>query len=1500
MIKFNKNNGTIEPFTIILANRNQEHLGIIVNTEGVNFTGNLNAADELSFTVNKMMDGKEERLWDEIYDLRLVYIKELNEYFEINVSFTDQTYLVKTITAKSLCEAELSQTMLYGIEINTEIDIERDDYKVAKFWTNNTDPQSEEYKSTILYRVLEKVPAYSVAYVDETLKDLQRVFKIDGKSVYDWLVNDCATEFNCLVKFDSTNRTISFYDLYTNCKICHHRGMFNDVCSHIITQDDIDRYGVNGVLGNGKGVGEVCGNTDLKYYGTDTTILVSTENLTDEIKYDTDVDSIKNSFRLEAGDDDMTAALININPNGSQYIYNYSPESLKDMPPALVDAIKEYNKNYDYYKNTASLQVHDNKSGTTRKRYNELVQKYAEMYYVAHDNTEELKEIPSGIKGYAKLMEFIYQAFDFYSYLESSMMPKLDFPTPTAASEAEKITNNIGSVVALSTFSSKTEQETVERALENYAKALIYTGFVNVTVETTSYTKGNQSGTWVGRFVVKHNSLEDTDAEKTAYAPSSGTMTITINKDYETYIKQKIEKKIAKDQEEGLALHTLLMENDLTTFKNEIKKYSLNRLRSFMDSLDAVLGIMQEAKIAVNPDKQTDSIKKELYSDQYIPFLRKYEACEKEHSNRAKELKYIAKYQNGQMTKGMLYLLLELKEEINEILDFKKFLDRASADYNITGVPLTKANQKMTSNSAPSGYAVAASSRYSGYYEPYYAFNGNRGTDRYTWATTNNLPQWIRYQFPQEVCIRRVVTVNRNENNIRAVSSFIFQGSNNNSTWEDIQECYISSSAGHYQATFDIDNTKSYKYYRLYVTGNFDNATGTGCGFAEIELYKPDENYAVDFYTLLTTYTRQDTYSNSNYISTSLNNGDLFLMAQMFYDAAYEELLKSSTYQHSISANLYNLLAMDEFKPLQDKFELGNWIRMATDDKVYRLRLISYSVNFDDPTHLDTQFSDVTQTGDGYNDLQSLLNQAGTIATSFPTVEKQAELGKFANKGINEWLKTGFNSAKTRIMNNTNEEIEITNVGITAKTYDDITETYDDEQLRITHNILAFTDDNWETIKTALGKFTFTYHEPHLTRRENVKREEAYGLVADAVLAGHVVGSVVEGSTIISGHIQNPSNSTYISLTDEAWTDYNRPAYPYFISAGDNFQVTRDGNIRTRGGHFSNMDDTNFVDLHTYNPDSDDYNERRPFFLQVANSFYVTKTDGTIISKNGRLQNMDNTAYIDCGDGSRYKISNEGQIIGIEPEDYFLMCGSSASSGSSILGDDIVDYFSVTKDGYLKSLKGYIGCFHITDEYISSAEDLSSTTNAITLSNTTFQRIIWESIAVLDEDYHIRSYNNMARTITGLQFAINQSLGVTEDGDVYVSRIHTGSVEAGVFKGTDLYINNGNRTRIEASNIELDGTQITLATRIAEDGDEAALVNIPFGAALANIKISGSNINPESEDGSIYFCNRNYRMNNENITKYFEHAGYEAAWIQYSFAPVYDSLPEGVIYIQYE
>ena len=54
-------------------------------------------------------------------------------------------------------------------------------------------------------------------------------------------------------------------------------------------------------------------------------------------------------------------------------------------------------------------------------------------------------------------------------------------------------------------------------------------------------------------------------------------------------------------------------------------------------------------------------------------------------------------------------------------------------------------------------------------------------------------------------------------------------------------------------------------------------------------------------------YRRDDTYSNSNYISDGLNNKELFDKAREFLEIAQKEIYKSATLQHTISSNLKNL-----------------------------------------------------------------------------------------------------------------------------------------------------------------------------------------------------------------------------------------------------------------------------------------------------------------------------------------------------------------------------------------------------------------------------------------------------------------------------------------------------------------------------------------------------------------------------------------------------------------
>ena len=82
----------------------------------------------------------------------------------------------------------------------------------------------------------------------------------------------------------------------SNCSQCGYRGEFTGSCPK-------------------------CKSTNINEgYGVDTSIFISSDECGADIQFTTDTDSVKNCFKLEAGDDLMTATIRNCNPNGTDYI----------------------------------------------------------------------------------------------------------------------------------------------------------------------------------------------------------------------------------------------------------------------------------------------------------------------------------------------------------------------------------------------------------------------------------------------------------------------------------------------------------------------------------------------------------------------------------------------------------------------------------------------------------------------------------------------------------------------------------------------------------------------------------------------------------------------------------------------------------------------------------------------------------------------------------------------------------------------------------------------------------------------------------------------------------------------------------------------------------------------------------------------------------------------------------------------------------------------------
>jgi len=397
--------------TLILAKKNGDKLGKI-NAKAIEVSDNMSDASEITFNVHKEIDGEKDSLWDLITNFKLVYCVEWNCWFECTVEIDESNETVKTVFCTRLGQAELSQIMLYNIEINTEADIERDDYVIptvlyrengvlgegitesdVKFYN---EVKKEDMKlpfegyeeASLLHRILkDKAPHYSVGHVDTNLRYMQREFTFDGISIYD-ACQEIAEELNCLFVFDSCSdenggiqRTISVYDLESRClnPDCGYRGEFSDVCPEC------------------KGIGKDKDGNEIIYsiddgYGEDTTIFVTADEIADDIQLTTDTDAMKNCFKLEAGDDLMTATIRNCNPNGSDYIWYLSNEMKADMSDKLVSAIEAYDILYKDYQSDF-IQLDE----ALVKKYNDLVDKYNNFMKI--DDDDKFEKIENPVKG---------------------------------------------------------------------------------------------------------------------------------------------------------------------------------------------------------------------------------------------------------------------------------------------------------------------------------------------------------------------------------------------------------------------------------------------------------------------------------------------------------------------------------------------------------------------------------------------------------------------------------------------------------------------------------------------------------------------------------------------------------------------------------------------------------------------------------------------------------------------------------------------------------------------------------------------------------------------------------------------------------------------------------------------------------------------------------------------------------------------------------------------
>lgn len=937
--------GLIETPTLLLQHKNFETIGNggITNVSGLTYKNNFNDANEISFKIHKFNNGIKHPLWDQLVDFRIIYIPELKERFQIAVSVNeeDPDDLSKSVTGTALCESELSNINLHGVQINTETDMTNDLYDEnfpTVLYRDPDDYDSEDnlkiwakskydylknktaYPTTasviarkkyilthasLLHRVLEKAPHYSIAHVDSTLRDLSTVheFTFDGTDTLSALKNDIAEAYHCLFSFNSEQRTISVYDLYSTCTACKYRGDFLDTCPE-------------------------CGSTKvINKYGEDTNVLINSTNLTKSITLESNQDSLKNCFYVTGADDLMNATIRNINPNGSQYIYYFSDDVLSDMPDNLKNKLKSYDTLYNEIQKTRKMAL----DSTKVTNYNNVVTSITKKFANVSDDDKDkvtFNKLTSPLVGYSSLIAARYDATDLYYYINDSMMPVIDIDGLGVQDSLTSIKNGIKALggVAVTKVSS-IESSVVRNTLEKLCQVFCSTAYYDISVETKSLSAYNSSTkTKTYSCTVTITSLTQQD-ENEEYLTGSVDVTCSVLENNEKYIEQKIKRMTAESKKLKDKQITSFDLSD-TDFKKELTYYSLTELTN-------------------------------MYTE--------FQACQDIVTNGFTEDSVDVQYNNS-----------ELKKK----------------------------------------------------YQKFYA-------NRLTWI--NN----------------EIKTRTSELNSVKAI----------------------------------FDPVKS--------TGVLQTLKQSIQKELDLQKY-----LGTDLWNLFYSYRREDDYNNSNYSSTGLNNTELIKRATELFKAAQRELYKAGNLQYSINTTMGNLLALPEFKPIVDKFEVGNFIKVGIDEKVHSLRLLSYQVDYDNLTEISVEFSTVEKIYFGYSDVASVLQSAKSMSTSYSSVKDQVDKSKGTTKTVSDWTNNGLLGDNISFSNSKEQTVTLTKNGLLARSWDDVYNEFSLKQLKIVNNGLYLTKDGWETIETGVGRFTYTDINGNLV--------EDYGIIAKTVVGNLIIGKELQ------------------------------------------------------------------------------------------------------------------------------------------------------------------------------------------------------------------------------------------------------------------------------------------------------------------------------------------------------------------------------------------------------
>lgn len=218
------------------------------------------------------------------------------------------------------------------------------------------------------------------------------------------------------------------------------------------------------------------------------------------------------------------------------------------------------------------------------------------------------------------------------------------------------------------------------------------------------------------------------------------------------------------------------------------------------------------------------------------------------------------------------------------------------------------------------------------------------------------------------------------------------------------------------------------------------------------------------------------------------------------FDYAKTCLDKASVPSYSFSVNSANFLALDEFIAFKNNFTLGERVYLDIEGReastrILRPVVIGINIDFETLSNFSLEFSDKFSSSDVAFEIVDMLKQSIFMGKKYSS--DQYSTTAFTDSGaaetIESYIINALDVSKQDILATVGQAFSLDENGFRMRKWLADHSGYEPQQIWMNNNAINFTSDNWDHVRTALGKVT-------------VGDGTLYGLVAEVIIGMLVAG----------------------------------------------------------------------------------------------------------------------------------------------------------------------------------------------------------------------------------------------------------------------------------------------------------------------------------------------------------------------------------------------------------